>query len=141
MTRKRPIGHMDDKLAILQAAIEHGGVRVPCGSVKYAVAFRHQLYRARKAFYERSQNPCYNDTYMQIELEDGTLLKPGQAIPEATSSAAKATILVKLYSRNPLPRITDLDGNPIDEVAGEADLTEEDKSVLAEVIRNIGGQE
>lgn len=114
MTKRKPIESYSDVLSQLAMAVTHGGLRLNFPTCRAAVAHRHRLYRARVAYFDATQNPQYNDVYIQL-MQGDEIVKPGALkAPEAP-----AHIVLQLHSKRAMPAMTDLDGNPIESKTAE----------------------
>lgn len=103
MTVKKTIGAFADCAAVLDAALEHGQIRVPFETRGKATSFRQRCYKLRAQLLRVAQAgpgelPSTRYDTIYITIEDSTLVFQNRN----TDSLAL------------LSRIQDADGNPID---------------------------
>lgn len=113
MTKRKPIEAYSDVLLQLDLAIQHNGLRLPFENAAKAIAHRHRLYRGRQTFFYGTENPKYNDLYIQLEQTrpngQVVVLSPRDEIEKDEP----ACLVIRLNSRREVPQMQDLDGNPI----------------------------
>lgn len=106
-------GTYTDCWPYLDAAIQHGGLRIQFDTGRQAYSFRHRLYRARALL--KGSSPSESGPYDHLILR----LDPDK--PAASESAA----IVIAERTRPSATVTDLDGHPVEVGEDRSDLLEQ----------------
>lgn len=124
MTVKKTLGAFADCAAVLDAALQHGTIRVPFESRGKATAFRQRCYKLRAQLFRIAQPgpgelPSTRYDTIYITIEDSVL-----------TFQSRNTDSLSLLSR-----IQDADGNPIDLAPGSTPDFEEAAEELARTLK------
>lgn len=112
MTRRPNLAPYVDCTSIMETAIHAGGARIVFQTKGKAINFRQRCYRARKLLADSvaeivppgvMPTTQFDDLYIQLESDTA---------PEGSPMV----LLFKLHSKRAKPALTDLDGNPIQEI-------------------------
>lgn len=138
MTRSRPqprtVGHFGDCYPVLDLALRTGGIRLPPDRAAKLIAFRHRLYRARSLLLRKAEEAARPGEIPSTPYD--TLIIRLEPHTAKGDDEAQLVIEVQAPEADFFSRITDLEGNPIEEETAREELED-----AARAARNALGLE
>lgn len=102
-----------DCFKVMEQALAVGGIRVEFPDRKRATVFRHRCYKGRSMLYRASAKTVPAGVLPFTQFDDILIRFESDVKPNGSDQV----LVFQLRSKQELPAITDLEGNPLPEVA------------------------